>query len=480
MTKISFGTSGWRAVMSDDFTFVNVKVCCQAIADYLHQEKLADRGVVVGHDSRFMGENFAAECCRVLAANDITAYLCDRETPTPVIAREIIARGRAGGINITASHNPPHYNGIKFSPAWGGPALPATTAWIAARANELLATSSYRETSLAEARKSGRLVSCDPRPFYLDDLKKKIDLEAISRAGLSVVIDPLFGTSRGYLDQILGEAAREIRVIHDWRDPYFGGRRPEPAAENLAELTHAVREHDAHLGLATDGDADRFGIIDRGGEFIEANIFLALAADYLLSERPWPGGLARSVATTHLLDRVAASYRRQLYETPVGFKFIGELLTQDAIVMGGEESAGLTIKGHVPEKDGILACLLAAEMVAKRGKTLGEQRDDLFSRIGPLYSRRVNLQLDAEIRRTIGEVLSRPHDKIGDFTVEKINKTDGVKFLCGADRWLLIRLSGTEPVARLYAEAPSPAELEALISAGTSQFFNQQPSQKRG
>ncbi|MBW1645334.1 MAG: phosphoglucomutase/phosphomannomutase family protein [Deltaproteobacteria bacterium] len=473
MTRISFGTSGWRAIMSDDFTFANVKTCCQAIADYLQREKLAARGVVIGHDSRFMGESFAAECARVMAANGIPAYLCIRETPTPVIAREIISNQRAGGINITASHNPPTYNGIKFSPAWGGPALPATTSWIADRANELLAARQYREITLDQAREDGRLHACDPRPAYLEELKSKIDLEAIGRAGLKIAIDPLYGTSRGYLDQVLRNAAREINVIHDWRDPYFGGRRPEPAADNLAELVQAVRSGNADLGLATDGDADRFGIIDRGGEFIEANIFLALVADYLLSERSWEGGLARSVATTHLLDRVARHHGRRLYETPVGFKFIGELLTQDAIVMGGEESAGLTIKGHVPEKDGILACLLAAEMVARRGKSLGEQRDDLFARVGPLYSRRLNLRLNDELSRKIREVLAEPHASIGSFKVEEINKTDGVKFLLGADRWLLIRLSGTEPVARLYAEAPTAAELNDLISAGRRQFFNQ-------
>ncbi|MBN2332662.1 MAG: phosphoglucomutase/phosphomannomutase family protein [Deltaproteobacteria bacterium] len=471
-TTITFGTSGWRAIMNEDFTFANAKICAQAIADYLHREKLADRGIVIGYDSRFMGEDFAAQCAMVMAANQITAHLCLRETPTPVIAWEIISKQRAGGINITASHNPPSYNGIKFSPAWGGPALPETTLWIASRANELMKSGSYRQESLAEAKKTGKLVDCRPETGYLDALRQKIDLETIGRAGLKIAIDPMYGTARGYLDSILKECTTSLEVLHNWRDPYFGGRPPEPSPENIPELMDLVKKGAYDLGLATDGDADRFGIVDAGGEFIDANTFLALAADYLLADRKWEGGLARSVATTHLLDRVARHHQRQLHETAVGFKFIGELITKDALVIGGEESAGLSIKGHVPEKDGILACLLAAEMVAKRGISLAAQRQDLFARIGPLYTRRVNIKLTEEVNRKIRETLTQPVSTVGNLKVEETITIDGTKYLFSDDRWLLIRLSGTEPVARLYAEAPTHEQLDELVREGTAYFFS--------
>ncbi len=473
MTTISFGTSGWRAIMNQDFTFANAKICAQAIADYLQQQKVADQGIVIGYDSRFMGEDFAAECAKVMAANQITAFLCQRETPTPVIAWEIIDKKRGGGINITASHNPPSYNGIKFSPDWGGPALPETTSWIAQRANELMQSGNYQEINLEEAKKSGLIIDCNPRPAYLDDLRKKIDFTAISKARLKIAIDPMYGTSRDYLDTILKDHTAELHTLHNWRDPYFGGRPPEPSKENIPELIQLVIEKKYHLGLATDGDADRFGIVDAGGEFIDANIFLALTADYLLSERKWEGGLARSVATTHLLDRVAAYHQRKMFETAVGFKYIGELISQNAIVLGGEESAGLSIKSHIPEKDGILACLLAAEMVAKRGKSLADQRQELFAKIGPLYTRRVNIRLTEKISRDIREKLETPLTSIGKLQVLETVTIDGTKYLFPDDCWLLIRLSGTEPVARLYAEAPSIPQLEELVQAGTNYFFSE-------
>jgi phosphoglucomutase len=472
MTTITFGTSGWRAIMNDEFTFANVRTCARAIADYLQHEGLEKQGVIIGHDSRFMGEDFAAECGRVLAAAGIPVHLCTRETPTPVIAWYIISHKLAGGINITASHNPPHWNGIKFSPDWGGPAMPETTSWIAERANRLLATrAAIPLMDREEAEKRDLISPCNPRGAYLDDLQKKIDFDLIGKAGLRIACDPMYGTARGYLDAALGAAAATLTVLHDRRDPYFGGRPPEPSAANIPELRETVKNGPFDLGLATDGDADRFGIVDADGSFIDANTFIALAADYLIAARGFAGGLARSVATSHLIDRVAAHHRRELHETPVGFKYIGRLITQDAIVLGGEESAGLSIRGHVPEKDGILACLLAAEMVARRGTSLTAQRDELYHRVGALYARRVNVRLTPTVQQAISSRLASPPDSIGPFTVRDTITIDGTKFMLDNDCWLLIRLSGTEPVARLYAEAPDVERLERLLEAGSAHFF---------
>ncbi|MDH4100688.1 MAG: phosphoglucomutase/phosphomannomutase family protein [Nitrospirota bacterium] len=464
---IKFGTSGWRGIIADDFTFQRVKVVTQAIAQYLMEEGIAERGVVVGYDTRFLSERFALETARVLAANDIPVYLSDRDAPTPVISFEILRRRAAGGINFTASHNPPEYNGIKFSPAWGGPALPETTKAIENIANELMKTFNYREISLDEAKKRGLVTLEDFRPHYLADIKKKINFEAIGKAKLKVGVDVLYGTAKDYLDTLLRDAGCEVTVFHDKRDPYFGGRPPEPAEENIEDLIAGVKLGRFDIGLATDGDADRFGVIDRGGRFIPANYLIPLLLDYLKKTRGWSGGVARSVATSHLIDAVAKLHGLQVYETPVGFKFIGDLITQDKISIGGEESAGLTIKGHVPEKDGILACLLAAEVVAVEGRSLSELLEDIFNRIGHrIYTDRINIHLNDAIKEGLKKKLAEPKESFAGVKVTGIDRTDGVKYLLEDGSWLLLRLSGTEPVARLYVEAGSEPVFHKLIAAG--------------
>lgn len=466
-TPIKFGTSGWRGIIADDFTFDRVKVVTQAIAQYLMEEGIAERGVVVGYDTRFLSERFALETAKVLAGNDIPVYLSDRDAPTPVISFEILRRRAAGGINFTASHNPPEYNGIKFSPAWGGPALPETTKTIENIANELMKTASYREMSLDEAKKRGLVTFEDFRPHYLADIKKKINLDAIGKAGLRIGVDVLYGTARDYLDTLLRETGCQVTVFHDTRDPYFGGHPPEPAEENIADLIEGARSGRFDIGLGTDGDADRFGVVDRGGRFIAPNYLIAMLLDYLKKTRGWSGGVGRSVATSHLVDAVAKLHGLEVYETPVGFKYIGDLITQDKISIGGEESAGLTIKGHVPEKDGILACLLAAEMMAVEGKSLSDLLEDIFTRVGHrVYTDRINIHLNDAIKDGLRRKLSEPRESFAGIKVSSIDRTDGVKYLLEDGSWLLLRLSGTEPVARLYVESGSEAGFHRLIQAG--------------
>ena len=358
METIKFGTSGWRAILGEEFTFHNARIVCQGIAQHLRQEKLGGQGVLVGYDGRFLGEKFAKAAAEVLAAHGIPSLLCDRETPTPTIAFHVLRHQLAGGINISASHNPPEYNGIKFTPAWGGPALPHTTQAIEQRIAPLQhGGGAIKWMPWEKAERSGLVRMFDPRPEYLVGLEQHIDVEAIRQAQLRLVMDPLYGTSRGYLDDFLRKAGAKMAVLHHWRDPYFGGIRPEPTVETTQELQETVKREGAHLGVATDGDADRFGIIDRDGTFIDPNLILALLVDYLAMTRSWTTGIARSVATTHLIDAVASQYGLAVHETPVGFKFIGELLSKGECIMGGEESAGMSIAGHVPEKDGMLACL---------------------------------------------------------------------------------------------------------------------------
>ena len=466
MTHIAFGTSGWRGILCEDFIFENVKIVTQAIADHLkaNGEK---GGVVIGYDSRFMGDSFAKESARVLAAAGIKSFLCLRDTPTPVIAFEILRRKAAGGINFTASHNPPEYNGIKFSPSWGGPALPETTKDIERRANEMMGEICYREMSLDQAAKSGLLEEIDPRETYLAELETKVDFDAIRKIGV-LAVNPLYGTGRGYLDAPLLKRGIDFRMINAQRDPYFGGFPPEPAEKYIPDFISLVKSDPAiKLGIATDGDADRFGIVDADGSYIEPNYIIALLLDYLIRVRHMTGGVARSVATSHLIDAVAKHHGIELFETPVGFKYIGELISQNKIIIGGEESAGLTIKGHVPEKDGILACFLVAEMVAREGKSVGQLLDELYARVGRYITKRENITLSPELEELFPAKIASVPTEIAGSKVTDIIRIDGTKLLLSDGSWLLFRKSGTEPVVRLYGEASSTGRLQEVMQAGS-------------
>lgn len=460
---IRFGTSGWRAIIADEFTFANVRLVTRAICEYLRSNGVGDGGsLIVGYDTRFMGEQFADLCVKEVAACGFQALLCDRPTPTPTISHAIRHRQAAGGINFTASHNPPEYSGMKFSTATGAPALPEATKRVEALIGEMAEHGG--ETTGADDGAGFEVY--DPRPAYIDDLKAKVRFDVIAKAGGTYAYDPLWGTGRGYLDFALREHGLEVETIHDWRDVMFGGRSPEPGEDHLDELREAVAKRGCALGIATDGDGDRFGVLDRDGSFVAPNNLVALLFDYLAESRGWTGGVARSVATSHLVDRVAEERGLPLYETPVGFKFIGELILEDKIILGGEESAGLSIRGHYPEKDGILACLLAAEAVAARGASLTEQLDALYARVGRLENARIGVRLTPDIVASLPERLSREPEEIGGRRVERVNRMDGVKFFFADGSWLLLRPSGTEPLVRIYAESESKTDLEVLLEQG--------------
>ncbi len=472
--KIKFGTSGWRGVIADDFTFSRVRVATQAIADHITAEGLKDKGVVVGYDTRFMSERFAAEAVKVLAANGIRSFLSDRDVPTPAVAFEIIRRKAAGGINFTASHNPWDYNGLKFSPAWGGPALPETTKDIEARANALGEKNTIPVMPLADAKQKGMVEDVDLRKCYLDDLRKKINFDPVKKSKLKIAIDLLYGTGRDYLDSALRDAGCAVTVVHGQRDALFGGGAPEPSEENLSGLSAVMKKGKFDIGLAVDGDADRFGIMDPDGTYINSNQVLALVLDYLCRTRGWKGGAARSIATSHLVDAVAKKHGIEVYETGVGFKFIGDLLVQGKIIFGGEESAGMTIKDHVPEKDGILACLLVAEMAASERKSMRDLLKRLYKEVGTILDGRINIRLTEANRKAVGERLSQPVSDLGGLRVKgKKTTADGTKYMLEDDSWVLMRASGTEPVVRVYVEAGSEEKIKELTAAGKKFILGQ-------
>lgn len=464
--RIQFGTSGWRGILAEDFTFDNVRTVTQAIADHMRAAGLGGREVIIGYDARFMGRRFAHESARVLAAAGFRVLLCDRDTPTPVISFEIIRRRAAGAINFTASHNPSEYNGLKFSPAWGGPALPETTNDIERRANEMSGEFCARVMPLDRAFSEGLVSEIDPREEYFASIEAKVDIAAISSLG-KVAVNPLYGTARWYLAPLLERHGISPVVMNDRIDPTFGGFPPEPAEKNIQDFISLVKgDPSISIGLATDGDADRFGIIAADGSYIEPNYIIALLFDYLIRVRGMRGGVARSVATSHLIDAVARHHGVELFETPVGFKYIGELISQDRIIIGGEESAGLSIRGHVPEKDGILACLLVAEMRAREGKPLKVLLEELYERVGRYVTRRDNIHLTSQLESAYATRIGSLPAEIEGAKVADVVTIDGTKLILSDGSWLLFRKSGTEPVVRLYGEASSPGRLSQIMEWG--------------
>lgn len=458
---IHFGTSGWRGIIAEDFTYANVRLAAAGIAHYLLARGGRQR-VIVGYDTRFMSERFAETAAGILNSHGIETLVCSRPDPTPALAHEIIRQKLDGGINITASHNPAEYNGLKFSSANGAPALPEVTREI----ESFCARVQADEYSLKGPKFAAPLHgAADPRPAYLEAMRQKADVKTIGAAKLKLAYDPLFGTGRGYLNELLREAGAEVTTLHDTRDVLFSGVGSDPSEKNLQELASCVREQGCAAGLATDGDADRFGFVDADGTWIHPNYVLAVLADYLIEVRKIPGGIGRSVATTHLLDAVAKYHHVPLYQTPVGFKYIGELIKEDKIALGGEESAGLTIRGHLPEKDGVLAGLLVAETIARRGQSLKQQLQALFKKVGPCYTLRVNLRLEPDVQKRLLANLKRAWDKFDGKKVAKLDRTDGLKMILADGSWVLMRLSGTEPVVRVYCEAASESDLNRLAEA---------------
>lgn len=464
-TNIKFGTSGWRAIIAEEFTVKNVRRAVAGIAGYVAGKNPNGAQVIVGRDPRYMGERFVSIAAEVLSAAGVKPLVIAEAAPTPAISYEVIRLKADGAINFTASHNPPEYSGIKYSTPDGAPALPEATSAI-----EALIVANGDEMKPGSSKVAAG--TSDPKPAYLARLKEVVDLPLIKASGLKVVFDPLWGSARGYSDELLRSAGISVATVHDTRDVLFGGHAPEPEGHLLNEMRQKMKDTGARIGIATDGDADRFGIVDEDGTFIQPNYIIAVLFDYLVETRGWKNGVAKSVATTNMINALAEHHGVPLYETPVGFKYIGELIKQDKIVIGGEESAGLSIRYHVPEKDGVLAGLLCCEAVARRKKSIGEQIKDLFNKVGSFYAHRDNFRLTPEVKAQFtNKTKSDPADFCGH-KVKQTVRTDGLKLVLDDGSWVCYRMSGTEPVVRIYSEAKSEQGL-AQLSKAAQDWINQ-------
>jgi len=460
MSVIKFGTSGWRGIISDTFTFANVEVAAHAIGEHLNANPPPDarKLLIVGHDTRFLSRQFATRCAEIIAGHGFEVWLTDRDTPTPVISHAIRVHKASGGINITASHNPAEWNGLKFNESNGAPCLPETAKAIEGLAREM------GSRSRQECRSHG-IKEFDPRPGYVAQLRKLIDFAALRKHRKKVVIDLMFGTGRGYLDTLLAQCSWKVDALHGRPDPLFGDGHPEPIQEHMGELLVRLKKSKATLGLGLDPDADRFAIVDRDGTFINANQVLALALYHLAKNRKWTGAVVRTVATSHLVDAVARRFSVKVHETPVGFKYIGALMESEPIIVGGEESGGLSVKGHVPEKDGILACLLMAELVAYENRSLGSILKEIQALAGGIVSDRINLRATPERKEQLLRRFAGGLDEFGGQKVTGMVTKDGYKFLLGDGCWVMFRASGTEPVFRCYLEARTARQMVAFRKA---------------
>ena len=455
--KIKFGTDGWRGIIADDFTFPNVRKVTRAIAGYLETAYTKDKPVLIAYDTRFLADEFAQTSAAVLADLGWNVQITDRDCPTPVIAYNARILNSAGALMFTASHNPAPYCGIKYIPDYAGPATPEIT-------DTIVANIETASDELPGSNPSGTISTFDPKPDYLHFIYTLLDVEKIKSANLKVKYDALYSTSRGYLDEVLQHCGCQLESFHTWRDVLFGGGMPEPKGEQLVELVAAVKADHADLGLATDGDSDRFGIVDEQGHVLTPNTVLLVLARHLIKNNGKSGAIVRTVATTHLLDNFAAKYWLQIYETAVGFKYIGEKMRETAVLIGGEESGGLSIIGHIPEKDGVLADMLVAEAIAYEGKPLSQLVQEAIAEAdGPLYNNRLDLHLtEAHKIAVINSYTQNPPSEVAGIKVKEVGRKDGIKLYLEEGSWVLLRPSGTEPLVRVYMETNSPEKLSQI------------------
>ena len=478
---IHFGTDGWRGVISDTFTFHNLRRISQAIADAVASEEWLNgvtsgpkpdpRRMVVGFDTRFLSDRYAAEAARVLAAKGYKVYLTTADVPTPTVSYTVRHLGAIAGIMITASHNAPRYNGVKLKAAQGYSAAREQCR----RVEVYLSDNESRGRGpnlmdFEQARSEGLIERINPTPAYYDHLRQLIDFDIISDNPQHIVVDSMFGSGRGQIRGILQGTGCEVFEVRGEMNPGFGGIHPEPIGHYLGALAGAIAAGHGQLGLATDGDADRLGAMDGRGQFVDPHRIMALALKYLFEKRGLRGKVVKTVSTTQMVNRLAEKYGLEVIETPVGFNYIAEWMLQDDVLIGGEESGGISFKGHIPEGDGILMGLLLTEMVAESGVPLDEMVADLLTEVGPADYKRVDMRLARPIVKDqmVKQLAEDAPSSIGGVEISSVNTMDGVKYLLADDSWLLIRPSGTEPVLRVYAEARDPEQVSRLLEFGQS------------
>jgi phosphomannomutase len=465
-SPIKFGTDGWRAIIADEFTFANVRVCAQATARYFHEANAASREIVVGYDTRFASEEFAAAVVEVLAANGVPVQLCDRAAPTPVIGFNIRRLNAGGGVVITSSHNPALYSGFKVRTEQASAAPPEVLSQIEALIPEAL-DGAVERMPLEEATAKGLVQKFDPRADYLRHLGQLVEIERLRQAGLRVVVDPMHGAGAGYLRELLSGGRTEVIEIRSERNPAFPGmHNPEPIARNLEATREAIVQAHAEAALATDGDADRIGVMDDRGEFVDQLRVFALLTYYLLEVRGLRGPIVKSVTTTSMVHRLGELYGVPVYETGVGFKYLGPKMIETDALIAGEESGGFAFRGHLPERDGILSGLYILDLMARRGKSLPELLDEVFAKVGPHYYDRVDITMTpAERDRIAGLLTTLEPSTIDGLRVTGYDRTDGLRFLLEGGAWALIRLSGTEPLMRIYTEVREGEQVQPVLEA---------------
>jgi len=476
---IHFGTDGWRAVISDSFTFGNLRMVAQAIADAVaseqwnlsgNNEQVPDpKKIVVGFDTRFLSDRYAGEVARVLAANGFTVLLAQADAPTPTISYAVKNQNAVAGVMITASHNAPRYNGVKLKGAFGGSALPEQCRRVEVYINDN--EEQARGPNLMDfrkAREEGLIQKFNPLPAYFDHLRTLIDTDIIADNPQRFVVDAMYGSGRGVIKSFLQGSGCEIAEIRGEMNPGFGSVHPEPIAKYLGALASAVSSGIGDYGIVTDGDADRIGAMDERGAFVDPHKIMALSLKYLVEQRGWTGAVVRTVSTTRMIDRLAKRYGLKLYETPVGFNHIADYMMTEDVLIGGEESGGISFKGHIPEGDGPIMGLLLVEMIAQSGKTLQGLVEDLLADVGPAFYERTDLRLSRPVAKAeMTEFLTKQAPtEIGGEKVSDVSQRDGVKYIMSDDSWLLIRPSGTEPVLRVYAEGRTQEMVRALLGYG--------------
>lgn len=467
--SIKFGTDGWRAVISDTFTFANLRQVAQAIADFIHEQGNAEPSAVVGYDTRFLSDRYAYEVACVMAGNGISTWLARADTPTPAVSYAIVHKKATAGVMITASHNPPRYNGVKLKASFGGSATPEQHKRVEAiLARNLMEQKDPQLMELETALAQEKIRKFDPSWAYYEHLSTLVDLDIISSGELKVVADGMFGSGRGVIGEMLARGRTYVHNIRHEMNPGFGGIHPEPIARYLGLLMSTIQGGHWHVGLATDGDADRIGAVDARGEFVDPHRIFALVLRYLIEKRGWQGQVIRTVSTTRMIDRIAAANGLRLTETPVGFNHIADLMLQGDVLMGGEESGGMSIKGHIPEGDGVLLGLLILEIMAYHRAPLHEIIADLLAQYGPAEYKRTDMKLrqPVEKKAMVNMLMESAPPHIDGVAIEQVSTLDGVKYYLDDGSWLLIRPSGTEPVLRVYAEAPNQDRVRALLKFG--------------
>lgn len=462
---IKFGTDGWRAVIADDYTFANLEKVALATARYFKNHKKIRNGIIIGYDARFMSREFAEKSAEVMANAGIKVKLADSIVSTPMISLLTKLDNAAGGIVITASHNPPKYNGFKIKGDFGGPAHPEMITKVEKELAKVLKMKKLPplKQSYGQLVSKGKIVPISMRQRYLDDLATKIDLNLIRRSGIRILYDVMHGAGQGVLDQVLPD----VRQIHETFNPSFGGINPEPLAQNLTELSRMVKSGGYHIGIATDGDADRIGAVDENGEFVDSHRIFCLLLKYLVEQKGMTGEVVKSFSVTQMVDKMCAKYGLIMHETPIGFKHICRMMTEHDVLIGGEESGGLGVKGHIPERDGIFLGLMLCELMAVRQKSLSTLVAELMAEFGQHEFKRIDLHVSEKEKSAIMAKYRKGVKEIAGFSVSGRKDTDGHKFFVDGG-WVLVRASGTEPLIRFYAEGGSVAQVDALLEAATA------------